>query len=359
MFFAFILTTLATSFVPRVPLATGLTCRQDLDSLLGQPPDHFFSSTDSPPARDFSSIVGVFEGIRKRLIERGIDPGHAPYVLTHNRRTKRVVVLVHGLLGTPLQMHPLAEAYYKRGYNVVVTLLDGHGISRYELARLSQNPKVLVDRFKNTLRFSSELAATLGDEIILSGFSLGGALALKVALIGEVNPIALSVIAPAIKEHPFARRVATPKFKEYAKWRDTFADEIAVGMVKETDNPHFFATSLPNGILDTEFVGGAYSQMPSATLPLIPELSERLLSQLALAYTRKIPTHILASEADLHIDGRVLTEWAESLSTNQNSYLLFPKSDGVDHLGLLLGQKDGRFYFEQQVDWVTTRFPAN
>ena len=339
--------------------STGLTCRRDLEELLGQPPQSFFSQSDPAPSQDFAVSVNALRGVLDRLLQKKVDPHHAPYVLTHNRKTKRVVVIVHGLLGTPLQMYPLAHAYFEKGYNVVVTLLDGHAVSRTELHRLSLDPKLLVERFKDSLKFTVDLSRLLGDEIIVSGFSLGGALGLKTALTNEIQPVALGLLAPALKEHPFARRVAKPKYDKYFEWRTQFSDALKSGLFLETQNPYFWS-DLPGGVSETEFLGGAYSRMPTGALALIPELSNRLLPQIEKHSHLALPMHLTISEADYHVDFRALDDLAGRLDVSDSTVLRFTKSQNIAHLDLLLGKdSQDQFLFQSQVEWMASHFPPN
>lgn len=96
--------------------------------------------------------------------------------------TKRVCLFLHGFTAGPYQFVPMAETFFKAGYNVLVPLLPGHGQagnwSRQNPPPLPTDPKV-YQQF--ALRWL-EQAQALGETVVVGGLSAGGTLAAWLAL---------------------------------------------------------------------------------------------------------------------------------------------------------------------------------
>ena len=99
-------------------------------------------------------------------------------VLDHGARTARVVVLLHGLTASPRTWREFAHARFGRGENVLVPRLPRHGHADRMTAALAHLTR---DELTRQAERIVDAAAALGDEIVLVGHSLGGALTLHLA----------------------------------------------------------------------------------------------------------------------------------------------------------------------------------
>lgn len=97
-------------------------------------------------------------------------------------RPKRVCLFLHGFTAGPYQFAPMAETFFKSGYNVLVPLLPGHGQagnwSRTNPPPLPTDPAVYQQFALHWL----EQAQALGEEVIVAGLSAGGTLTAWLAL---------------------------------------------------------------------------------------------------------------------------------------------------------------------------------
>ncbi len=142
-------------------------------------------------------------------------------VLDHGERTRRVVVLLHGLTASPRTWRNFARARFARGENVLVPRLPRHGhADRMSTALAELTRDELADQADRII----EAAAALGDEIVLIGHSLGGALALHLAH-RDARVARAIAIAPfmGIKRlphdwHAFARRLVERTPNVFLYW---------------------------------------------------------------------------------------------------------------------------------------------
>ena len=112
-------------------------------------------------------------------------------LLHHGRRTPRAYLLMHGLTASPQQFESFGRLLYERGSNVYIPRLPGHGFSDRLTTALEHLTAADLILFAER---SADYAATLGEQLVVVGFSVGGLLS---AWIGQFLPIERAVsIAP-------------------------------------------------------------------------------------------------------------------------------------------------------------------
>ncbi|GMV98963.1 MAG: hypothetical protein AMXMBFR84_01030 [Candidatus Hydrogenedentota bacterium] len=97
-----------------------------------------------------------------------------PFLLLPER-VKGGMVLIHGYMAAPLEVRNLAEYFYQRGYAVYGVRLKGHGTSPEDLAQTRW------EEWYESMNRGYAIIKTLTDNIVIGGFSTGGALALLAA----------------------------------------------------------------------------------------------------------------------------------------------------------------------------------
>ncbi|RCK48993.1 alpha/beta fold hydrolase [Thalassospira profundimaris] len=95
-----------------------------------------------------------------------------PYLLLPNGQTRFAcgVLLVHGFLASPAELNTLGEKLSALGYAVMGVRLAGHGTSPHELQKRKWTD------WLESVRRGYEILAPFCDQVIIVGFSTGGAL---------------------------------------------------------------------------------------------------------------------------------------------------------------------------------------
>jgi len=99
---------------------------------------------------------------------------HDSILLTHGRPTPRAFLLLHGLTASPRQFEAFGGLLFARGSNVFIPRLPRHGLAD----RLTTELKALTaEELRAFAERSVATAATLGERVVVVGFSVGGLLA--------------------------------------------------------------------------------------------------------------------------------------------------------------------------------------
>ena len=99
----------------------------------------------------------------------------APYLLLPGKHVRKGVLLVHGFLASPAELSNFGQRLHERGYAVMGVRLAGHGTSPWDLK--SRTWREWLDSVRRSYRILSAFA----DQIVVAGFSAGGALSLILA----------------------------------------------------------------------------------------------------------------------------------------------------------------------------------
>jgi carboxylesterase len=102
------------------------------------------------------------------------------------------VLLVHGFTGSPASMRPWAEFLHERGYAVSVPRLPGHGTTWQEL-----NTHTYSDWYGEAERAFEKMRAEC-DQVFVAGLSMGGCLALNLAIEEGRDVAGLVLVNPAV-----------------------------------------------------------------------------------------------------------------------------------------------------------------
>jgi len=142
----------------------------------------------------YNGIVNLMMRERLSVVPRdpvtGIMKGAEPVVLKH-ASSKKAALLIHGFIGTPTDFGRLPELLHKDGFDVYVPLLPGHGTDPRNFA------KTTADRLESFVLNRHRLLTKEYEEVVLIGFSMGGALTALTAVKEPVDKLVL--LAPYFK----------------------------------------------------------------------------------------------------------------------------------------------------------------
>jgi len=102
------------------------------------------------------------------------------------------VLLVHGFTGSPYSVRPWGEYLAERGLAVAVPRLPGHGTTWQEMNRTGWR-----DWYDEVARAFDKLSANC-DAVVAGGLSMGGALALRLAVDRGSDVAGLVLVNPAL-----------------------------------------------------------------------------------------------------------------------------------------------------------------
>jgi len=151
------------------------------------------ASPDSQPARSYEEALERFDAIAGR---QAADPSLMPdchnRLSEHGRSTDTVIVLFHGYTNCPAQSHELADELTDLGYTVYVPLMPHHGEVDREHSTLDKLTSEQLVRYGND---AVDLAAGLGDHVVVMGLSGGGTVAAYLAQFRDDVDLAVPMAA--------------------------------------------------------------------------------------------------------------------------------------------------------------------
>jgi len=122
------------------------------------------------PAQTYGEALQLLKELRAR------DAGNlGPYgdiiLLTHGKKTEKVVVLLHGYTKSPYEFRQLGQMLFDRGANVLIPRMPHHGLADRLTLDQSRLTAEEVARYANVV---VDIAHGLGDHITVAGLSAGG-----------------------------------------------------------------------------------------------------------------------------------------------------------------------------------------
>jgi carboxylesterase len=222
------------------------------------------------------------------------------------------VVLIHGLTGAPAEMKLVARQLNRRGYNVYVPLLAGHGSTVAELRRSNWR-----DWLESVVQ-AAELLATRVEDVYAAGICVGGKLSMLAADSAPDVISAVAIYSPCFRYDGWDVPFYYPLLSSQVGWlsrvpfldRINFRETASLG-IKDKRMRRMVEGMAGNGILET---------FPGKGLVEMYRLGNALKSRLSQIRTPTLVLH--AVEDDLsnprharyiaeHIGGPHELRWIE------------------------------------------------
>ncbi len=151
-------------------------------------PEHNASlQKGTPQTVSYDESVHRFEATRQQESSRAVVPTKHTQFLTHGTKTKKSVVMFHGITADPTQFAGLGKYFFDAGYNVYIPLTPHHGTTNKK-----DHGAVTARELVDFVNQSITTATGLGDEVGVVGLSGGGVLA---TWAGEYRPEVKRVLA--------------------------------------------------------------------------------------------------------------------------------------------------------------------
>lgn len=131
------------------------------------------------PITDYRTAAAKIAAMQaKETATPGFNPDSQTIFLTQGQKTRRAVLWFHGYTSAPPEFGALAQLCCEKGYNAFVPCIPHHGFKD----RMS--PEGSRIKTEELARFSDEMVDLmhgLGEEIVVGGLSMGGAMTCWVA----------------------------------------------------------------------------------------------------------------------------------------------------------------------------------
>ncbi len=242
-----------------------------------------------------------------------------PALFTTGQKEPNAIVLVHGLTDSPYFMRAIGRHFHRLGFNVVMPLLQGHGL---------REPKgmqgVSLAEWRENVAFALATGRRLGDRVSIGGLSTGGTLSIDAALHPLENAVdgAVFLFSAALD---LARDIGDSKsfllLTPVGLLLDFVDDRYAPGLLG--DNPYRYSR------MDK---GGARQ------LAHLMEDVEDLTGRLGEKDPIRQPLFIAHSEADTTADIRGVMELYQKCEAAKRDFFRIGKAFGVPHASVALNE---------------------
>ena len=126
------------------------------------------------PANSYEDALARIQSIQAEESKLDLHPECATQLQTHGEKTDTVIVFLHGFTSCPEQFIALGNEFYDRGYNVYIPRTPRHGFNN----RRGEPLKGLTaEEMAEFAHQTADIAQGLGERVIVSGISGGGAMA--------------------------------------------------------------------------------------------------------------------------------------------------------------------------------------
>ncbi len=222
-----------------------------------------------------------------------------PFLLKHPTSTQGVL-LIHGLMAAPEEVREWGEFLFSQGYTVYAPRMAGHGTSAIDLAQRT------MEDWVESVERGHEILKGYCDNIIIAGFSTGGAMALYQTIKHPDAFDALISISAPLKFKKFSAHFAAP-INNWNLLSRLFGDALldqwmdtSEFVTNHADNPHI-----------------NYLRCPVSGIVQIQRLMKKVYPGLA---SISIPTLIIHAKGDPKVDVQSGRDIFKKIKTKHKTY---------------------------------------
>ena len=224
--------------VARVALVTGSIIVGVLliaGVLLGTPVLDPSLSSHPAPVAAYTDAAARIEAVTTQESDLPLLPRAHSYALLTGQPTQTAVVVFHGYTNTPDEFRLVAQAYRDQGDNVWVPRLPHHGLADKFTDEFSQ---LTAEELRDFADDQIDIAAGLGENVLVIGLSGGGSLALwtglerpEVSQLVLVSPLLQPTGYPDWAIPPMVRGLRLSPVDSYAWWNAEKQADNVEGMI--------------------------------------------------------------------------------------------------------------------------------
>ena len=142
--------------------------------LLALKPFRLNNSFTPDPAQSYEDALARIEAIQAEEANLDLHPECKTQLQAHGQKAETVIVLLHGFTSCPEQFTALGKEYFDLGYNVYIPREPRHGFNDRRGGPLEGLTAEEMAAFANQ---TADIAQGLGERVIVTGLSGGGAMA--------------------------------------------------------------------------------------------------------------------------------------------------------------------------------------
>ena len=126
------------------------------------------------PAQSYEDALARIQNIQAEEANLDLHAECASQLQTHGEKTGTVIVFLHGFTSCPAQFADLGKEYFELGYNVYLPRTPRHG---FDNRRGEPLQGLTAEELAAFAQQTADIAQGLGERVIVSGISGGGAMA--------------------------------------------------------------------------------------------------------------------------------------------------------------------------------------
>ncbi len=262
------------------------------------------------PAQTYAEALERIHGLDAPVAAK-LGPIGGTLLLTHGKKTDKVIVLLHGYTKSPHEFLFLGQLLYAKGYNVLIPRLPHHGLADHMTTEQSLLTAEEMALFSNEV---VDCAHGLGDHITVAGLSAGGLTTAWIAQ-NRAEVEKAVVMSPVFGYKAIPTPLTLPAMNAYLTLPNSF---------KWWDDKH-------PGLLTPDLYYPRWSTHALAQLLRLSFATQQKAAEHSpAAQSILMVTNAHDNDVNNEMTARVVEHWHKSAADKIHTFE-FPLSQGLDH----------------------------